>query len=132
MDIRERAKHYYEWANEAQIDCLVMHNDLMGGFHHSRGIMRPCGKNGIEINEQYASNFSTFDYNYLTKAVLLAHDRCIRFCISPSGPGMLKFHYHKRTKREGQFHERHPTIEEAIKSHRKVWPLNITGVSENG
>jgi len=122
MNNRERAKNYYPWANEAQIDCLVMHNDLMKGFHHSRGIMRPCGINGIEINEQYAHGFATYDFNYLTRAVLLAHDRCIRFEISPSGPRMLKFSYHKRFDREGQMHQRHPTIEDAINDFRKDWP----------
>lgn len=122
MNTAERAKEYYPWANDAQVECLVMHNDLMKGFHHSRGIMRPCGKNGIEINEHWAHYFSTFDYDYLTKAVILAHDRMIRFEISPSGPGMLKFHYHKRYVREGRMDERHPTIETAIEDFRKIHP----------
>lgn len=122
MNTREQAKKYYKWANEDQLDCLVMHSDIMGGFHHSCGEIRPCGDSGIVINEQWAPYFATFDYNSLTKAVVLAHDRMIRFQISPSGPRMLKFTYHKRNTREGDIAKRHPTIEDAIIDVRKYFP----------
>ena len=130
MNTRERAKEFYPWANEDQLDCLVMHNDLMCGFHHSYGKIKASGENGILINEQNANSFATFDYDYLTKAVVLAHDRMIRFSISPSGPRILRLTYHKRKLRSGDMAERHPTIEAAIEKVRTFWTAEGTETSK--
>ncbi|WP_417216497.1 hypothetical protein [Alcanivorax sp.] len=112
-------RKHYEWMNEDQWACFEMLCELFHGPHHVYGIVRECGPHGIEINAQNCSNhFGTFDYNNLTRAVVLAHDRMIRFSIEPSAPGMLKLAFHKRHCREGRMNERHPTLEEAIKSIR--------------
>lgn len=115
----------FKWMTDDQFECLEMLSDLCGGMHHVGGKVKPCGK-GILINLNYGFCAATFDYDGLTKAVLMAHERCIRFEILPSGPRMLQLHFHKRHKRDGQMHERHPTIEEAIEGYRKQWPLNKT------
>ena len=109
---------YYPWMSDNQFECFVMICDLVGGEHHLCGKVKECGPNGIQIN---SSNYgwSTYDFNLLTNAVIMAHDRMIRFEISPSGPGLLKFSLHKRKSREGRMHERHPTIEDAIKRLRE-------------
>jgi hypothetical protein len=112
-EIREKQ---YPWMSEDQFECFLMLCDLFRGAHHLRGAVKPCGQ-GIETNQRYG-NFATFDYNNLTRAVVMAHDRCIRFEIEPSGPGLLKLSLHKRHTREGQMHERHPTLEEHIASIR--------------
>jgi hypothetical protein len=110
-------KEQYPWMNDNQFECLNMLCDLFNGHHHVYGYVRASGPNGIVINSQH-NMFATFDYDQLTRAVVYAHDRLIRFEIAPSGPGMLKLFFHKRTRREGRMHERHPTIEDAISKIR--------------
>lgn len=109
-----RLQEKFPWMSAAQCECLEMVYVLFGGAHHVYGRPKRYGS-GIEINLT-AHGMSTFDSDYLTRAVLMAHDRCIRFCIEPSGPGRLKFILHKRYTREGRMHERHPTIEDAIEA----------------
>jgi len=108
----------YPWMTDDQFECFDMLCDLFGGAHHIQGKVKPCGA-GIETNSRHCG-FSTFDYNTLTKAVVFAHDRCIRFGIEPSGPGLLKLCLHKRHQRDGRMYERHPTLEEHANSIRGV------------
>lgn len=103
----------YSWMSDNQWECYTMLCDLVGGSHHIYGgKIQPAG-NGILINIRN-HGWSTFDFNLLTRAVIMAHDRMIRLEINPSGPGLLKLIFHKRQGREGMMHERHPTIEQAI------------------
>lgn len=104
-----------DWMTDEQFECFQMLCDIMGGGNHLCGNVKACSR-GIELNTR---NFygATFDYDQLTKAVILAHDRAIRFEIGSSGPGMVKLTLFKR-KREGRMYERHPTMEEAIEKHR--------------
>lgn len=113
--IREKR---YPWMTDEQFECFLMLCDIFGGAHHIYSEVKPYGQ-GIVVNERHF-RASTFDFNGLTKAVVMAHDRCIRFEIEPSGPGMLKLVLHKR-KREGQMYERHPTMEDHIRSIRGGW-----------
>lgn len=117
MAVDDFWRKHYEWMNDDQWECFLMLCDLYRGPHHVRGKVKACGVNGIEINTRLGS-FSTFDFNDLTRAVIMAHDRLIRFEIMPSGPGLLKLQFHRRHQREGMMHERHPTIEEAIVDQR--------------
>lgn len=108
----------YKWMTDNQWECFEMLCDLCRGAHHIGGKVKPCG-NGIEINIRYGFSAATFDFSGLTEAVIMAHDRCIRFEIEPSGPGMLKLIFHKREGREGLVWQRHPTLEQAISKLRK-------------
>lgn len=110
-----------KWMNEDQWECFEMLADICGGAHHIGGKVRDSGIYGINLNMTYGFHASTFDYNGLTTAVLMAHDRCIRFEIRPSGPRMLGLYLHKRRQREGDISLRHPTIETAIASYHRVW-----------
>lgn len=112
-----------EWMNDDQFACFVMACELFHGEHHLPGKVKECGPRGIEINGRYGCHMATFDYDQLTRAVFMAHDRCIRFEVLPSGPGMLRLHFHRRHKREGQMHERHPTLENALAKWREHNPL---------
>lgn len=107
----------YKWMTDEQWECFEMLCDLCRGSHHIGGTVKPCG-NGILINLRHGFHAATFDFSGLTEAVIMAHDRCIRFEIEPSGPGMLKLVFHKRSGREGEMHQRHPTLEQAIKKLR--------------
>ena len=71
----------------------------------------------ISIN--IMQSLATYDFNELTELVVLCHDQAIRLCISPH-MRYLQLLFHQRT-REGQFNERHPTIEEAILRCRGRW-----------
>lgn len=103
-----------KWMNNDQRECFEMLCDLCKGAHHIGGTPKPSGPTGILINIQYGFYAATYDFSGLTEAVIMAHDRCIRFAIEPSGPGMLKLLFHKRHTRVGDIAERHPTIKEAI------------------
>lgn len=56
--------------------------------------------------------FATFDGDQLTRLVLLAHAACIRVSLKAVGPGYGRLYFSQR-QREGDFMDRHPTIEQA-------------------
>jgi hypothetical protein len=106
-----------DWMSDDQYECYEMLADLFLGWHHIHGKLHEWGR-GIKLNCKHLGNFATTDYDGLTRAVIMAHDRMIRFEIEPSGPRMLGLVLFKRHSREGSMSERHPTIEEAIKRQR--------------
>lgn len=117
-----RNKYYYAdypWMSDDQKECFELLCDIHGGGNHVFGKLYPMQKSGIYINSTCSHYLATFDFDNLTRAVVLAHDRMIRFAIEPSGPNMLKLCFSKRHTREGRMYERHPTIEEAIAGIRK-------------
>lgn len=114
----EEKYHRKDWMSDDQWECWQMIRDLFFGFHHVHGKLHEWGY-GIALNTSQTGSFATFDFDGLTRAVLMAHDRMIRFSIEPSGPGMLKLVLHKRHKRDGYMSEKHPTIEQAIELFRK-------------
>ena len=114
----EDQEKYYrkDWMSDDQWGCYCFVSWNMGGFHHIHNEPKRCGK-GIEISLP-AHRWATFDFSGLTRLVVSAHDACLRVDIVNSGPGLLKFTVHPRV-REGRMFERHPTMEDAIESHRK-------------
>ena len=108
-----------DWMTDDQWECYQMLADLFLGFHHIHGKLHEWGT-GIRLNTTQVGSFATFDFDALTRAVVMAHDRMNRVEIAPSGPGMLGIVLHKRHKREGSMSERHPTIENAIARIRGV------------
>ena len=112
------AKYYRKsWMNDDQWSCAKFVADLFYGFHHVMGEFKPCGS-GIEVSVSNGNWAATYDFDGLTRAVIMAHDQMVRFEIAPSGPRMLKLRLFQRHKREGRMSERHPTIEDAILSFR--------------
>lgn len=111
-----------DWMSDDQWECYQMLADLYRGFHHIVGKLKPYGY-GIALSTPFTNYFASFDYNNLTRAVFMAHDRMIRFEIEPSGPGRFKLVLHKRHTREGRMFERHPTIEQALADYREIYPL---------
>lgn len=107
-----------DWMSEDQLECTRMLFDIMGGDNHTFGTIKPSGK-GIVINLDTNTHiFSTHNGWSLTRAVLMAHDRAIRFQIKPSWPGMLRLFFHKR-KRNETLSDSHPTIKEAINKYEQ-------------
>jgi hypothetical protein len=105
------------WMTDDQWECAQMFADVVGGFHHVGGKFRPFGS-GIKVSD-YQFGWATFDCDRLTRLVILAHDQAIRVAIVSSSPGRVGFKLWKRHTREGSMHERHPTIEQAIATHRR-------------
>ena len=101
-----------DWMTDEQWACANMLADLFGGFHHLQRPPKKWGR-GICLDTSFGC-FASFDYDDLTRAVFLAHDRAIRFEIAPSGPRMLKLCLHYRGRRDGTMMERHPTLEGAV------------------
>jgi len=106
-----------DWANDKQHECYELLADVMGGTHHLYNPVKPCSESGIETI--YHTSMSTFDFDMLTKFVILAHDRCIRVEIAPYNFKNIKIRLHKRDGREGSMSRRHPTIERAIEKLRQ-------------
>ena len=100
--------------------------ELFLGEHHIPGSGRGIKEFGTGYCINYhPGNLSTFDFDGLTRLVLMSHRDCIRAEICPSGPGMVKLAIWKRKKREGRMFEKHPTIEEALKMfNRKPEDIN--------
>ena len=109
-----------DWMTDDQYECYELLADLFGGFHHVYNEPKEHGT-GICLNTS-SHRMATFDFNALTVAVFMAHDRMIRIEIAPSGPGMVKLCLHKRHKRDGMMYERHPTIEQALAAYRERFP----------
>jgi hypothetical protein len=84
-----------------------------GGEHHFPSKLKQEGY-GWKINHD--NNYlSTFDFNDLTKLVLMAHKYCIRVSLNTCGVNKMKITIWKR-EREGVISRRHPTIEQAIEN----------------
>ena len=106
----------HDWMTDDQWECAQMFADVVGGFHHVRGKIKAHGR-GIKVSD-YGSRWATWDFNSLTRLVVLAHDRMIRAEVVPSGPQMIGFALWKRHSREGGMDQRHPTMEDAVVMHR--------------
>jgi hypothetical protein len=66
------------------------------------------------------AEFATHDGNELTRLVVLAHDRHIRVAVRGHGMNGMAITFHKR-EREGDFAQRHPTLEDAARNMRNVF-----------
>ncbi|MFD3283956.1 hypothetical protein ACE41O_12620 [Alteromonas macleodii] len=109
-------KYREEWMSDDQWLCALFLNRLFKGFHHIHAPFREFGR-GICINTRH-SYFATFDYDTLTKAVIMAHNWGIRLEVGGSGPGMIKISITRRKVREGGMSLRHPTIQEAVEKYK--------------
>ena len=98
-----------------QVECFDMLCDVFYGEHHAPEV-KSFGR-GIR-GSVYCGQMATFDFDYLTRLVVMAHDRCIRVAVMQSGPGRVGVALWKRKGRYGSINERHPTMEDAIKRIR--------------
>jgi hypothetical protein len=89
-------------------------SELFGGEHHLPSTLKEFGV-GWCVN--FRNDFATFDFNLMTRFVIACHDKCVRGEVQPAGQ-MLRLAIHKRAGRDGGINQRHPTIEDAIKSYR--------------
>jgi len=92
--------------------CADMLAEWAGGYHHLPKVKK-CSQ-GIEIN--HYGDLSTFDFDKLTRLVLLAHRDFVRIEITSSGPRMVKIMAHRRKpKEEGDcMWAHHPSLDDLI------------------
>lgn len=111
-------------ADMAKPEAVQFFAELYYGVHHipARGY---CGEHGVReysSGSWYVNHYgdiATYDYDFLTRLVFLAHDRCYRASIENSGPRKIKIVIFKRDQREGSMCVRHPTVESALASWRE-------------
>ena len=68
----------------------------------------------IEFNVSNSARFATFDFDWLTRIVVLSHDRCIRVEIGASSPQTLKLFFHKRQRDAQETWSKMPTLESHV------------------
>ena len=88
----------------ACIDALA---EIFGGEHHLPDV-KEFGT-GVCINHH--GSLATFDFDELTRLVIVAHKRAVRLSIASSGPGMIRIIAHKRIhSATAGFSQRHPSL----------------------
>ncbi len=91
-------------------------SELYGGEHHIPGYkVKPYGQGFTIIHDR--GDLATYDFNQLTKLVLMAHDKCIRVSVEGYASRKMRISIWKRQGREGSMSLRHPTIEKAIEDY---------------
>lgn len=85
-----------------------------GIYHIERDVYRADWSTEDWINLTIIGQcWATWDFDTLTRLVLLAHDQCIRIDLDAAAPRIMRLRFHPRL-RTGPIHRRHPTIEEAV------------------
>lgn len=96
-------------------EAIEFFSDFFFGEHHFPSNLKEWGSGwAMPIK----NSLSTYDYNHLTRLVLMAHDRCIRVEISPRGMNTMYIILHKRIRESDDMSKRHPTMEQAIEHIR--------------
>ena len=100
-----------EQMTDDQAACFDLLAKVFHGEHNVPPV-RSFGK-GIKCHV-HSGQLATFDFDYLTRLVVLGHDQCIRVEVCQGGPGTVGVVLFKRHTREGRMTERHPTMEDAM------------------
>lgn len=102
-----------DWMSDDQWLLSLFLCRLFRGFHHCPEIKESNCRGNIAVNTR-TGYFANYDYDYLTKAVIMAHNWGVRIQISGSGPGMIKISLWKRKCRDGDICDMMPTIQDMI------------------
>lgn len=90
--------------------------EMYFGAHHIPGKVK---EHGSGFCVEHHGGMATFDFDQLTRFVVMCHDKCIRGEIKASSPRFIKVCIWSRDNRDGPMWQRHPTIEQAIEIQRK-------------
>lgn len=74
---------------------------------------------GDGVRFKIRRSMATYDFDHLTRLVILAHDMCIRVELTALAPNVMGIAMWRRNKRDGSMYERHPTMEQAIEKVRR-------------
>lgn len=100
-------------------EATAFFSEFYHGAHHIPGKVKAFGRGWAVTHDR--GDLATYDYDQLTRLVIMAHDKCYRVGIMPYNFNSLKIAIWKR-KRTGAMDERHPTMEDAILSYRPKPP----------
>lgn len=89
--------------------------EFFGGEHRIMEPIKPYGHAGWSVKTN--QDLATYDFNRMTRLVVMAHDKCYRVEAMPANTGRIKIAIWKR-QREGDITECHPTMEKAIETIR--------------
>lgn len=109
-------------ANETRPDDLSKEEaeqffaDFYFGKHHFPSEIKQFG-GGWSM--AHYGDLSTYDFNHLTRLVVMGHDRAIRVGVMQGGPRGVKITLHKRDRDSKVMQLRHPTLEDAVTHIRK-------------
>ncbi len=112
-----------EWTDDQLLAsyalCIVQK-----GYHHM-GKIKADGRTGVVTSIH--GDASTFDYDALTRIVLVAHQMGVRISVGSSGPRMIKLRAHARYTSDDKNGElcichRHPSLD-FLASECKRWEL---------
>lgn len=98
---------------------------VLGIYHIPEKTLRKVDwKNKLWIMIPWGEELATYDYDLLTRLVVLAHDSMIRVSISPRSNTTLELTFHPRAQRmDCPKFQRHPTIEKAIEDIGKLYTV---------
>lgn len=78
VEVTDDEKYFRKpWMTDDQWRCSLVAARLKCGFHHITNLQR-AGK-GIAFDE--LGDWSTFDFDTMTRAVLIAHEECVRISV---------------------------------------------------
>lgn len=105
-----------------------MLGDLFLGIYHLDSDKLKAVDWGNAHHVEFAlgwKSLATYDDSLLTNLVLMAHQRALRVQVSPRSNHYLTLIFHQRKSgMEHSWHERHPTIEDAITAFNKSFPVD--------
>lgn len=102
-----------------EAEALSFFAEIYLGKHHIPSELRRDGRLTWSVCHWLGgAGLSTFDYDELTRMVFLAHDRCVRLAIVPSGPKRVRIQITKRSRGRSHIAADHPTLEEAVEKWR--------------
>ena len=129
--IREHTIHKIRWIEEQHnlivskfmrevldildhVYCGLHHTDYQEQFKKKDF----CGTRSVEYVTP--SDLSTYDYNELTKLVILAHDKGIRISVRAENHKLIIQFHNRMGKRTNKFSmsQRHPSLKTAIENIR--------------
>lgn len=100
---------------EDQRFCRSVLSEWVGGDHH----LDPIKEWGDGISMTHRGDLSTFDFDGLTRLVLLAHKHYVRITVRAASPREVAIIVHRR-KPEGGFAQRHPGLS-SLELACKAW-----------
>lgn len=102
---------YRKGTNPDQDRCLAVLAELAGGEHHLFGVQTW----GPGLAVEWTGDFSTFDFDTMTRAVILAHKHAVRLGVNGGKRERVVLIAHARkpgdaSTQEIGFSQRHPTL----------------------
>lgn len=101
-------------------DAMKFFSDYYYGEHHIPNYkLYEFGEGWMVKHDR--GDLATYDFDGLTRLVLMAHEKAYRVSIMPLNFNTIKIAIWKR-QREGGMTQKHPTIEEAIETYELYKP----------